>query len=71
MRYAAKNKIVVSIDESKCDSLGIRRYVVRDIVPSKLIIHPEDEEVVLVSDKKDGAFPKEIVKEVIDISGAN
>jgi len=33
-----------------------------------LIIHPEDEEVVLVSDKEDGAFPKEIVSEVIDIS---
>jgi hypothetical protein len=68
LRYAAKNKIVVSIDESKCDSLGIRRYVVRDIVHSKLIIHPEDEEVILVSDKEDGAFPKEIVSEVIDIS---
>jgi hypothetical protein len=56
VRYAAKNKIVVSIDESKCDSLGLRRYVVRDIVHSKLIIHPEDEEVVLVSDKEDGAL---------------
>ena len=67
-RYAAEHKIVISIDESKCDSLGIRRYVVRDIVPSKLIIHPEDEEVVLVSDKEDGAFPKEIVSKVIDIS---
>jgi hypothetical protein len=68
VRYAAKSKIVVSIDESKCDSLGVRRYVVRDIVPSELIIHPEDEEVILVSDKEDGAFPKEIVSEVIDIS---
>ncbi len=66
--YAEKLKIVVRIDESKCRSLGIRRYVVRDIVPSQSIIHPEDEEVVLVSDKEDGAFPKEIVSEVIDIS---
>ena len=67
-RYAAEHKIIVRIDESKCRSLGVRRIVVRDIVPSKLIIHPEDEEVVLVSDKEDGAFPKEIIIEVIDIS---
>jgi hypothetical protein len=68
VRYAAKNKIVVSIDESKCESLGVRRFRVRDHVNSKLILHPEDDEVILVSDKKDGALPKEIVSEVIDIS---
>ena len=50
-RYATKSKIVVRIDESKCDSLGVRRIRVRDIVPSTQIIHPEDEEVILVSDK--------------------
>jgi hypothetical protein len=68
LRYAAKNKIIVRIDESKCGSLGIRRYVVRDHVHSKLILHPKDEEVILVSEKEDGTFPKEIVSEVIDIS---
>jgi hypothetical protein len=68
VRYAAKNKVVVSIDESKCDSFGIRRFRVRGHVHSKLIIHPEDEEVILVSDNEDGTFPKEIVSEVFQIS---
>src|SRR5262249_3397759 len=67
LRYGAKTKIIVRIDESKCDLFGIRRYRVRDHVPSELIIHPDDEEVILVWDK-DGAFPKEIVSEVIDMS---
>jgi hypothetical protein len=64
---AAKEKIIVSIDEAKCDQFGIHRYCVRDHVPSELIIHPDDEEVILACDT-DGAFPKEIVSSVIDIS---
>jgi hypothetical protein len=66
LRYAAKKKIIVSIDERKCDLFDIRRYRVHDHVPSELIIHPEENEVIL-SDR-DGAFPKEIVSRVIDIS---
>ena len=67
VRYAAKKKIMVCIDESKCERFGVRRIRVCDIVPLKLIIHPEDEEVILVFDK-DGALPKEIISEVIDVS---
>lgn len=67
LRYAAKTKIIVSIDEAKCNRLGIRRFRVRDHVPLQLIVHPEDEEVILVFDR-DGAFPREIVNAVFDIS---
>jgi hypothetical protein len=38
LRYAAKKKIIVCIDESKCDWFGIRRYRVRDHVPLQLIM---------------------------------
>ena len=60
VRYAAASKTVVAIDEAECERLGIRRYRVRDCVPLQLIVHPDDEEVILVSDC-DGALPKAIV----------
>jgi hypothetical protein len=66
LRYAATKKVVVSIDEAECNRFGIRRFHVRDHVPLELIVHPEDEEVILVSDR-DGALPKEIVTAVFDV----
>lgn len=67
LRYAATAKIIVSLDEAECNRLGIRRFRVRDYVPVELIVHPDDEEVILVSDSN-GALPKEIVAAVFDIS---
>jgi hypothetical protein len=67
LRYAATTKVIVSLDEAECNRFGIRRFRVRDHVPLELIVHPEDEEVILVSER-DGAFPKEIVTAVFDIS---
>jgi hypothetical protein len=67
LRYAATAKIIVSLDEAGCNRFGIRRFRVRDYVPVELIVHPEDEELILVWDR-DGALPKEIVTAVFDIS---
>lgn len=67
LRYAATAKIIVSLDETVFNRFGIRRFRVRDCVPLELIIHPEDEEVILVFER-DGAFPKEIIAEVFDMN---
>lgn len=66
LQYATTSRVIVRIDEEACDRLGIHRCRVRDRVPLQLIAHPEDEEVILVSDE-DGPLPKEIVAEVFDL----
>jgi hypothetical protein len=63
--YALTTNIIVRIDEAKCNHFGIRFYRVRDWVPSGSIPHPEDEEIILVSDIN-GALPKEIVTAVFN-----
>lgn len=55
------------IDEDACDRANIRRLRVRDYIPLSLIVRPEDEEIILVSDS-DGALPNQLVAEVFDIS---
>jgi hypothetical protein len=67
LRYARASNVIVSIDEAVCERLGIRRFRVREHTPLELIIHPEDEEVILVYDKN-GVFPKEIVTAVFEIT---
>jgi hypothetical protein len=67
IRYAATTKVIVEIDEAKCVYFGIRCYRVCDYVPPELIIHPDDGEIILVSDN-DGAFPKEIITDVFELS---
>lgn len=62
LRYAGSS-IIVTIDESGCERLGIKRYRVKDVLPLQDIEHPEDEEVILVSDF-DGPLPKEIISAV-------
>lgn len=54
------------IDEGACKRHGIRRFCVREHVPVNLILHAEDEEVILVSEV-DGTFPKDTVAEVFKI----
>lgn len=66
LRYAAKSRVIVLIDEAKCRLYGIHCRCVRDYLPLEQILHPEDEEVILVSDR-DGLLPKQIVASVIRI----
>jgi hypothetical protein len=56
----------VTISEELCELHGVHRYRVRDRVPLQLIEHPEDEEVILVSDI-DGPLPKVIVTAVTPV----
>ena len=65
IRYAAATKVIVEIDEANCIYFGIQCYRVRDYVPLQLIVHPEDEEVILVSN---GAYPKEIIAAVFELN---
>ena len=66
LRYATKTKVLVRIREEACDSLGIRRFRVLDMVDFALVEHPEDAEEILVYDK-DGPLPNEVVAEVFDL----
>ena len=67
LHYAAKTKVIVRISEDACNRFGILRFRVRDCIPLELIVRPQDEEVILVCDKN-GAFPKEIIASVLNIS---
>lgn len=66
-KYSKKLGMVALIDRSKLKEYGIKEYVVKDTLHSSKILHPEDEEVILVSEI-DGEFPKEIITKVIQIS---
>ena len=66
LRYAARSKVIVTISEDLCERHAIRRFHVRDFVPLELIVHPDDEEVILVSEA-DGPLPSEIVTDVIRV----
>ena len=62
----ARSKVVVSIDEEACEAHGIRRYIVKEHLPLSMIEHPDDEEVILVSESE-GALPTEVVAEIFPI----
>ncbi len=53
--------VIYVIDPSICESLGVKLYVVRNIVPSPSI--PEDDEVILVA-KDFGEVPKEVIVDI-------
>ena len=65
-KYGSKGGAVAVICRSTCAKLGIKEYIVKDWVPLGDILHPEDEEVILVSDK-DGPLPKELIREIVKI----
>ncbi len=58
--------MIVKIDTSLFDKLGIKVYDVNEVFrPSDIAAH-DDHEVILVFEK-DGAFPREIIIEIIKI----
>lgn len=64
--YAGEHNIIVKIGTSKFEQLGIRTYDVNKELRQNEIAVPEDNEIILVYDK-DGAFPSEIIVEIIKI----
>lgn len=59
--------MVTLVDRNKLKHFRIKEYIVKEILQPSQILNPEDDEVILVYEK-DGAFPKEIIIEVIDIN---
>ena len=66
-KYSKKHGVVALIDRNKLKQFKIKEYVVKKILHPSQIFNPEDDEVILVYEK-DGAFPKKIITEVIDIN---
>jgi hypothetical protein len=66
-KYAKNHRMVALIDRNKLKHFKIKEFIVKEILHPSQILHPEDDEVILVYDK-DGAFPKEIIIKVIDIN---
>ncbi len=66
-KYAINHGMVVLIDRTKLKHFRIKEYIVKEILHPSQILNPEDDEVILVYEK-DGAFPKGIIIEVIDIN---
>lgn len=66
--YAQTNKIIIKIDTSLFDKLGIRTFDVNEILGFRKsdIAVPDDNEIILVYEK-DGPFPSEIINEIIKI----
>lgn len=65
--YAQANKVIVKIERSQFSKYRIREYVVKEWVALVLdIAIPEDDEIILVQEV-DGAFPKEIICDVITL----
>ena len=64
--YAKRNKIIVKIDTSNFQELGIKPFDVNEILKHKPndIAVPEDNEMILTYEKG-GEFPKEIIHEII------
>lgn len=66
--YAQSNKVIVKIDTSLFDDLGIITFDVNEVLgerPSDIAV-PEDNEIILVYEKN-GNFPSEIIAEVTKI----
>ncbi len=57
-KYCPDNGVVAIICRVTCAKIGIKEYIVKDHLAVSDILHPEDEEVILVLEKN-GAFPKE------------
>ncbi len=66
MFYATENKVIAKIDTSKFIPLGIKVYDVNELLkerPNEIACF-EDNEFILVYNKA-GAFPREIINEII------
>ncbi|MCB2141163.1 hypothetical protein KQH27_00480 [bacterium] len=66
-KYSKRFGVVALINRSILRNFGIKEYVVNKILHQSQILHPEDDEVILVYEK-DGEFPREIISEIIDIN---
>jgi hypothetical protein len=66
--YAQTNRIIVKIDTSLFEKFNIKTYDVNEILGLRTsdIAVPEDNEIIITYDKE-GAFPKEIIAEIIEI----
>lgn len=64
VHYAQNSGVIVRLDVGRLLDSGIQLYRVSDHVPAALIVVPEDDEVVLVSED-DGPLPAECVVEVL------
>lgn len=63
-KYASKNGVIIKINADKLEKFGVKAYVVNEWVKNKqVIIHPEDNEIILVSAAVD--FPESLIEEVI------
>jgi len=68
VNYARTHKVIVKIDTSLFDKLGIKMYDVNEVLgfrPSDIAAY-DDHEIILVYEK-DGQFPREIISEIITI----
>lgn len=65
-KYGSINKVIAVICRSKLKEYEIKEFIVKDTISADYIMHPEDEEVVLVQDK-DGNLPQEIIIEIIRV----
>lgn len=65
-KYGKKLGTIAIINRAALKNLGIKEFVVSEILSKGEILHPGDDEVILTYDE-DGALPKEIIIEIVKI----
>ncbi|MCP4491751.1 MAG: hypothetical protein GY820_31260 [Gammaproteobacteria bacterium] len=66
-KYGAKHGVIAVISRIKLKEHKVKEIIVSSVLHENEILHPEDEEVILIYEK-DGTFPKEIISEIIAIT---
>ena len=67
MKTMLLESIIAVIDRHKLKEYEIKEYIVKDILHKSEVLHPEDDEVILVHNGT-GNIPSEVIIEILKIT---